>query len=583
LRTDVKENNLKIPPIKKQTLINFLLSVFMAAVVCFLSQGEFFQRIERVNSDLYFRLSGGPSVLHDPITIIEITNNDVSKIGRWPWRRTWHAAMAKVLKDLGARATYFDIIFSESSSEADDKLFAESMKISGDVYLPYVFADKPYDIKNVLMPIRIFSDVAKGTGAMNVYPDNDGTIRELPLVFPTPTGTYPHITLKVALDYMGYKIKKINPESVVITDGMEDVIIPLSANKSIIINWMGKWTESFKHYSFIDVLAAYQDKLEGKKNSLSVKDFDGAICLVGITGFGLFDIKPIPLEPEYPGVGIIANTIHTIINKRFIHRFPQWVSFVILCIMTILPGFVISGDKPFRETLIVILLGVLYFTCAFFVFHHGIMLQLFLPLLGLILGYMSVGTYNFVRTAIEKQNLFSISITDGLTGLCNIRYFKVLLDTEIKMVKGGITKNFAVILSDVDHFKKFNDTYGHQVGDLVLKEVAKVLKTSVRGSDIVARYGGEEMIILLKNSSLSDGMAVAEKVRKNLENHIVKDDKNTYKVTASFGVASYIPEDTMDTVIRRADEGLYKSKETGRNRVDNIQEPQPAQASNDQL
>jgi diguanylate cyclase (GGDEF)-like protein len=165
-----------------------------------------------------------------------------------------------------------------------------------------------------------------------------------------------------------------------------------------------------------------------------------------------------------------------------------------------------------------------------------------------------------------------MSVTDGLTGLYNIRYFKMLLETEIMFAKMDPHKKFSIIMGDIDHFKHFNDRYGHQVGDLVLKEVGAVLKASVRSLDMVARYGGEEMIILLRGALLKDGLAVAEKIRKNVEGLVIKDERGTYKVTISLGVASFAREDNVDLIIKKADDSLYRSKETGRNRVSSMEQ-----------
>jgi len=161
-----------------------------------------------------------------------------------------------------------------------------------------------------------------------------------------------------------------------------------------------------------------------------------------------------------------------------------------------------------------------------------------------------------------------MSVTDELTGLYNIRYFKMLLDTEIMLTKPDPTKKFSIVMCDIDNFKHFNDTYGHALGDVVLKEVSNVLRNSVRSSDIAARYGGEELIILLRGSStLKDVVAVGEKIRRNIENCVVQDQGNNYKVTVSIGVATCKSTDNADTVMKRADAGLYKAKESGKNRV----------------
>jgi diguanylate cyclase (GGDEF)-like protein len=241
--------------------------------------------------------------------------------------------------------------------------------------------------------------------------------------------------------------------------------------------------------------------------------------------------------------------------------------------MCLLPAFLIFGEKPFRETICALLVAAIYFALHTLMFRKGLILEFALPALGLFAGSVAIGTYNFVRVAVEKQKFFKMSVTDGLTGLYNIRYFKLLLETEIRLMKHDPARKFCIVMSDVDHFKHFNDTYGHQVGDLVLKEVAAALKETVRTADIVARYGGEEMIVLLRGADLKDALSIAEKLRKNIENRQLKDEKNTYRVTASLGVSVYRPGDDADTVIKRADDGLYKAKESGRNRVSTIEGP----------
>jgi diguanylate cyclase (GGDEF)-like protein len=233
-----------------------------------------------------------------------------------------------------------------------------------------------------------------------------------------------------------------------------------------------------------------------------------------------------------------------------------------------MPAFLIFGEKPLRETVFVFLMCGVYFMANFLFFKNGLMLHLATPLLGLFASYLTVETYNFVRVSMERQNFFKMSIVDGLTGLFNIRYFKMLLETEFMLAEPDPNKKFSIVMMDIDHFKHFNDTYGHQVGDLVLKEVANVLKASVRSPDIVARYGGEEMIILLRGTPLKNALIVGEKIRKNVENFQIKDQHNSYKVTISLGVSTFKPEDNVETIIKQADKGLYKAKSAGRNRVE---------------
>ncbi len=554
---------------KKSLFFNIGLACVSASIILVFSQTDFLKRLELASCDLLFHLRGNaPS--NPSIIIVEITDDDISKVGRWPWKRTWHAAITQALNNLGAKSIYFDIIFSEPASEEEDAVLSEAIKLSKNAYLPFVFQNNTYDIKTSLYPIEKFSSVMKATGSINILPDSDGTFRRIPLVFTAENKIYPHIALKIASDYTGFNIKEIKSNRIVLSNEKEQFEIPFVKKNTALINWVGKWKTTFKHYDFLDVLAAYI--LQKKKTALDIAPLKNAICLVAVTAVGVYDIRSVPLQPEYPGIGIIATAIDNILSKNFLAPLPYWVNFLALCLLSLLPAVLIFGEKPLRETVFIFLSGGAYFMINFFLFKNGVVLNLFTPLLGLLTSFLMVGTYNFVHVSIERQKFLDMSITDGLTGLYNIRFFKQLVETDIKLAKVELNKSFCILMTDVDHFKSFNDTYGHQVGDLVLRGISDILKNSVRSSDIVARYGGEEMIILLRGTSLKDGLIVAEKIRKNVESHLIKDK---YKVTISVGVSVFRQKDDVETTIKRADEGLYKAKQSGRNRVCSTEETNP--------
>lgn len=552
--------------LKKYLLFNITVALLVASLISFASYKGFLRRAEAIGLDLSFQLRG--KLLFNPnIILVEINDADLVQVGRWPWRRTWLAAITRALTDLGAKYIYFDIILSEPSTEEDDSLLEQSLKESKIVYLPFVFQGTSLNTKEAFWPIPRFAANIRSTGCINIYPDSDGITRKVPLVFPTEKETHPHIALKLALDYAGLRIKEINPKYLRVAGAGKEFKIPLVEKNTLLINWVGKWEQTFKHYSFLDVLAKYQYLRQNEIPLESLTDFKNSVCIVAVTAIGLYNIKATPIQPEYPGVGIIATALSNILNNNFIHPAAGWINLLLIYLLALLASLLMSGERPFRETVFVFLLASLYAILNFNLFKKGIGLNLVSPLAGLFTTYLISGTYNFVRVTVERKSFFKMSITDGLTGLYNIRYFKMLLETEIMLTRQAPVKKFAVIMGDIDHFKAFNDTYGHQTGDLVLREVASVLKSATRSSDIVARYGGEEMIILLKGSSLKDGLKIAEKIRQNVENASIKDQKNTYKVTASFGVSTYQPQDTAESVTKRADEGLYQAKESGRNRV----------------
>lgn len=177
---------------------------------------------------------------------------------------------------------------------------------------------------------------------------------------------------------------------------------------------------------------------------------------------------------------------------------------------------------------------------------------------------------------LEKKNrmLDNLVNIDGLTGIYNHRYFQNSLDQELSRGERS-EASIGLILADIDHFKKFNDTYGHQTGDFILIEFSKLLKEHLRKYDTLARYGGEEFAIILPDTSDAEVLTVAEKLRAAVESHSFDDDVKSYSVTASFGCAACRPgiedEFSKSNFISQADDALYDAKNKGRNRVSGYQ------------
>ena len=167
-----------------------------------------------------------------------------------------------------------------------------------------------------------------------------------------------------------------------------------------------------------------------------------------------------------------------------------------------------------------------------------------------------------------RDRLQNLSVRDGLTGLFNRRYMEETLNREFKLAERS-GHPIGVIILDVDFFKKFNDTYGHEAGDIVLVELAKLLSGSVRKGDVVCRYGGEEFVIILPGPPPDAAIERAELVRARVENELrIEYQGHSIRVTISLGAASYpIHGQTPDKVLKAADNALYKAKESGRNRA----------------
>ena len=183
------------------------------------------------------------------------------------------------------------------------------------------------------------------------------------------------------------------------------------------------------------------------------------------------------------------------------------------------------------------------------------------------LGIITLQLALEMKKVMLYETVEYLSIVDGLTGLYGRRYFRDRLEEEVGRAKArGLT--FSFIMADIDHFKKCNDTYGHLVGDVVLREIGRLIKESVRQIDLVARYGGEEFSAILPDTGKERAEAVAQRIRKRIEENLFRAYDEALKVTISIGVSAY-PGDGVDStaVIDAADKAVYKAKADGRNCV----------------
>ncbi len=166
--------------------------------------------------------------------------------------------------------------------------------------------------------------------------------------------------------------------------------------------------------------------------------------------------------------------------------------------------------------------------------------------------------YKELAKQLEEKNklLEEIANLDSLSGLKNRHFFNTRLEEETERAN-RYNKKLSLILLDIDYFKRVNDTYGHDIGDKVIKEIANMLQTSIRKSDVVARWGGEEFAILMPETDLDEAFLVGEKIRSMAES---LDYSFGEKVTISLGVATWTKFDTIEILFKRVDKVLYRAK-----------------------
>ncbi len=184
-------------------------------------------------------------------------------------------------------------------------------------------------------------------------------------------------------------------------------------------------------------------------------------------------------------------------------------------------------------------------------------------------GKLETSSQEIQSLKTHLEDVQKEALTDGLTDIANRKHFDMVLqsESEAAVARGA---PLALVLIDIDHFKNFNDTHGHQTGDHVLKFVGAMLKKAVKASDLPARYGGEEFALILPNTDLAAAVALAESIRvavggKHLRKKQTGDDIGN--ITLSLGVSQYRSGEALSDLIKRADDGLYQAKGLGRNRV----------------
>lgn len=342
----------------------------------------------------------------DKIALIEIGDDSIERLGRFPFSRSYHALLVRALKEAGAKAVIFDIFFSEP--QKDDAELTEVMQDSGNVYIPCGFdlngklisgvpAASEYAARN----LEDYTFACKGTGHINIIPDSDGKFRRVPLYINYNGTLFPHLSFLAGCGYLG-----ISPS---------DIKIPLDERSAMMINYAGPWNKTYKHYSYIDVLQSCLAEITREEKALDLSVFKDKVCIVGLTAAGTVDLHPTPLETLYPGMGIHAEIINSMINRNFITRAPRGVNIIILAALSLLVSLLTFKIKPIR--MLFVLAGIIFVfgLAAAAIFDlFGVWIDLFYPVLIVLLLYAAMTLYKYVaewKKRIILENELTIAKT----------------------------------------------------------------------------------------------------------------------------------------------------------------------------
>ncbi len=303
-----------------------------------------------------------------------------------------------------------------------------------------------------------------------------------------------------------------------------------------------------------------------------VKDLKNKIIFIGATAVATYDIKNTSIYSTMPGVILQANLFDNLMQNsgHYIHRVSPGVNLTITLILCLLAaGCTLKMRSAIAGLLTTANIAIIYALFTIIAFQSfDLWINIAMPLVCLVVTITITFMLKYFLSNQDYEKTYALATTDSMTGLYNHRFFQDHMRHSIEQ-SNRFKHKFSLLLIDIDFFKKFNDTYGHQAGDEVLRQVAKKLKKNVRTVDIVARYGGEEMAIILDRANEEEALIVANKIVKAIADEAYGIADGVFKhVTISCGVSTYPTHgETPSQLIEFSDQGLYRAKENGRNQV----------------
>ena len=317
------------------------------------------------------------------------------------------------------------------------------------------------------------------------------------------------------------------------------------------------------------------------------KDLKDKVVFVGATAVAAYDIKNTSIHSTMPGVVLQANLFDNLLQNdgKYIRRVDPSINFTITIFICLLAaGCTFKMRSALAGLLTTANVAVLYVLVTIILFQSmNLWVNIAMPLVSLIITITITFMLKYILRDKDYEKTYALATTDSMTGLYNHRFFQEHMRRSIDQA-ARFKHKFSLVLIDIDFFKKFNDTYGHQAGDEVLRQVARKLKKTVRNVDIVARYGGEEMAIILDRANEEEALAVAHKIVRAVAEEAYPIAEGVAKhVTISCGVATYPTHgDSPSQLIEFSDAGLYRAKENGRNQVGSQYDTPPPEGGDSQ-
>lgn len=563
-RDDIIMGKMGSRSFRREFIIVLWAIILTSSYLFFLPRTALLKSFYFKSADLFFRYRSdheSPPGILDNIVIVNVDDATLAKLGqRWPINRNFYAEFLNNISGGKTRPAVvaMDLVFAgKGNSAEEDARLTEAMKNAGNVVIASYLGEEG----KLVLPEETFAKSARAVGFISSPRDQDMAVRR----------AYPFVLLKDGSISYSFVFNTfalasgINTRNIIYDEKASALILPKARNAVIFlngedytvrINYFGQ-LRRFRTIPFWKTL-----KPSGELDILKNR-----IVLVGTDIEMSHDVYPTPLG-IMSGIAINANILSSLLANRFPKQIPASLNYIVLFVAALSVGFVTARLHNLKGLLLVMAIISTGFYSTAMLISKDMVFDFFGLSFIAVTSFVSVAAFKHIGILIENARLRKLALTDGLTGLYGFRYFETRLNIEMKRALSQ-NADLSLVILDVDHFKEINDTYGHDLGNKVLKKVAAIIRKHTRRSDTVARFGGDEFAIILFHSDSDTSGKLAENVRIVIEGLETKWEDKVIKTTISAGVASLRKsgKTTAADLLKAADEALYKAKAAGRNKV----------------
>jgi|GEM_PF-6895351 len=575
---------------------NFWIVILSIIIPLILSYTSMYGNLKNYFNDTIQYLASEERYFTDSI-VIDINNSSLKILekdfGHWPYTRDKYVLIIEFLQSRGVESIVFDINFADP--RIGDDLFKKTIAKYKNVFfvtsalkenLPMNSIDQEklkqiswassLDIpalkyESLLLPHEniLNKDTMYKLGITSVLEDEDGLIRSIPMLYNIDSNILPSLLLRIQFPHKNIPKVKYDDKS---NDLFIDEKIFHVDDKSRVKLFYPQNANSIISIPFYKVSeVALNNKTISNNNFLKNKT-----VFIGSSAF-LSDRINTP-RGAMSGSYLLAITYESLKNNLLLKDDNKIVNYLLLAIAILFSLYLSSRKEIFNKNEIIIsslsvITVIIYGFIALKFFHletnlfFSILVVLFTIIFTGINYQVSLSKYN-QKLINETKKLYNEANCDTLTGLLNRRGFDEQYKKYKEINKSNSLPDTCIAIIDLDHFKSVNDSYGHDIGDLVLQKFGNLLKIHLREIDIPARWGGEEFVVLLRNTNIDESILVLNRVRELCKEMDIETPQGVLNVTISVGLTAIKDfSETIDSNVKKADIGLYEAKRTGRNKV----------------